>query len=262
MSRPLAEWADWDERTRALAVEEVTLGLSALERDELFARLGPGDLEPLEQGAAALNLAGLGPLEAPPAALRLRLAADAHSHFDLARRAPAAAPPAPGARRRSGALLSRSGWLAAAVLLAAVLLRSLPERAPDLAARRATLVASASDLVRAAWVAGADPLAGSVSGDVVWSRARQEGYMLFRDLPPNDPLRSQYQLWIFDPSRDAWEAQPVDGGIFDVGPGEEVVVPIAAKLEVRQTALFAVTLEPPGGVVVSKREHLLATATP
>jgi len=256
--RPLVEWAEWDERTRTLAVEEVTLGLSALERDELLGRLGPGALEPLEHGAAALNLAGLGPLEAPPAALMLRLAADARSHFDVARRAP----PAAGARRPWGALLSRSGWLAAAVLLAAVLLRSLPERAQDLAARRATLVASAPDLVRATWVAGADPLAGGVSGDVVWSRARQEGYMRFRDLPPNDPLRSRYQLWIFDPSRDAWEAQPVDGGVFDVSAGEEVVVPIAAKLEVRQTALFAVTLEPPGGVVVSKREHLLATATP
>lgn len=86
--------------------------------------------------------------------------------------------------------------------------------------------------------------------------------MIFRDLPHNDPRVNQYQLWIFDATRAEWEAKPVDGGVFDVVEGREVVVPIDAKLDVREPKLFAVTLEAPGGVVVSKREHLLATASP
>ena len=122
-------------------------------------------------------------------------------------------------------------------------------------------MASASDLVRAPWKASADPLAGQLSGDVVWSSARQEGYLRLKALAPNDRKRAQYQLWIFDPTRDDWEAKPVDGGVFDVAAGGEVVITIEAKLAVRKAALFAVTLEVPGGVVVSKREHLLATAS-
>ena len=86
--------------------------------------------------------------------------------------------------------------------------------------------------------------------------------MRFRGLAPNDPTERQYQLWIFDPSRSDWEAEPVDGGVFDVGAGGEVVVPIDAKLAVAETALFAVTLEVPGGVVVSDRERLVLTASP
>jgi hypothetical protein len=42
----------------------------------------------------------------------------------------------------------------------------------------------------------------------------------------------------------------------------EVVVPIAAKLHVDHATLFAVTVERPGGVVVSKRERVVVTAKP
>ncbi len=259
MSRPFREW---DERTQALAVEEVTLGLAHEERDELMARVGPDGLEHLEQSVAALNLAGLGRLKRPSAELSLRLQADARSHCGLAGHAPATRLRAAETKRTRPSLLALSGWLAAAVVFAVFWLQRAPERSRDSATGREILVASATDLVRAAWVAAADPLAGNVSGDVVWSRARQEGYLRFRDLPPNDAERVQYQLWIFDKARDAWEAKPVDGGVFDVGPDAEVVVRIDAKLEVREAALFAVTLEPAGGVVVSAREHLLATATP
>jgi anti-sigma-K factor RskA len=95
---------------------------------------------------------------------------------------------------------------------------------------------------------------------VVWSSSQQEGYMRFENLAPNDPAKNQYQLWIFDPTRADWEAKPVDGGVFDVAPDGTSVVPIDPKLDVRETALFAVTLEVPGGVVVSEREHLVLTA--
>jgi hypothetical protein len=225
MSRP---FRDWDDRTQALAVEKVTSGLAREERDEFVARVGADGfdaLEDLERSAAALHLAGLRRLDTPPAALILRLQADARARFageHTAHVQSRAIEPQRSGRR----LLAISGWLAAAVLLAVFVLERLPQRARDAEAARAMLVSSAPDLVRAPWVATADPLAGDVSGDVVWSRDRQEGYLRFRDLPPNDPARRQYQLWIFDKSRAEWEAKPVDGGVFDVGPGAEVVVRI------------------------------------
>jgi hypothetical protein len=83
--------------------------------------------------------------------------------------------------------------------------------------------------------------------------------MRFRDLLANDPDQYQYQLWIFDAERD--ERYPIDGGVFDVrGDGEEVIVPIRAKLQVLQPAMFAVTVERPGGVVVSNRERICLVA--
>lgn len=81
--------------------------------------------------------------------------------------------------------------------------------------------------------------------------------MRFQGLKANDPKRYQYQLWIFDEARDA--RYPVDGGVFDVA-GAETIVPIVAKVRVNQPTLFAITIEPPGGVVVSKREHIVLTA--
>ena len=76
----------------------------------------------------------------------------------------------------------------------------------------------------------------------------------------NDPTQFQYQLWIFDKDRD--DKYPVDGGVFDVGPDGEVVVKISAKLHVNEPVLFAVTVEQPGGVVVSDRSRIAVTAAP
>ena len=53
----------------------------------------------------------------------------------------------------------------------------------------------------------------------------------------------------------------VDGGVFDIGPGE-VIVPIRAALPVTTPKLFAVTIEKPGGVVVSSRQRIVVTAAP
>ena len=96
-----------------------------------------------------------------------------------------------------------------------------------------------------------------VAGDVVWNDAQQEGYMRLRGLPVNDPTRAQYQLWIVDPARDK---HPVDGGVFDVAEGDEILVPIRAALRVDRPAAFVLTLEQPGGVVVSDGPHLVLAA--
>jgi hypothetical protein len=248
-------FADWDAPTLELALEEVTVGLPLGERSALASRVVRSELEELELAVAELAVAGLGAWEEPAPELLDRLRADAREQF--AGQAPAAR--GRPAARRSAALVTLGGWLLAASLL--VVLRPWAGE-PSPQELRKRLLASAVDLVQAPWEPASDPLGHGLQGDVVWSGARQEGYLRFRALEPNDPAQAQYQLWIFDASRDQWQERPVDGGVFDVGPGEEVVVPIDAKLEVREPSLFAVTLEAPGGVVVSRREHLLATATP
>jgi anti-sigma-K factor RskA len=127
------------------------------------------------------------------------------------------------------------------------------------AEQRAELLASAKDVVRLDWKPAKDASGASASGDVVWSPSEQRGYMRLLGLAANDPRVAQYQLWIFDKGRDA--RYPVDGGVFDVAAGGEVVVPIAAKLHVDAPTLFAVTVERPGGVVVSDRKRIAVLAS-
>ncbi len=136
--------------------------------------------------------------------------------------------------------------------------RDVAKLPPSLA--RKELLASAGDAKTLAWTATTDPFATGAAGDVVWSPSKQEGYMRFTGLATNDPAKLQYQLWIFDKDRD--DKFPVDGGVFDVGPDGEVVVKISPKLRVNEPVLFAVTVEAPGGVVVSKRERIVVTAAP
>jgi hypothetical protein len=257
-----AHFAVWDEDTLDLAVLDVTVGLASAERERLSKLVDARDLEHFERTVAALSLAGLGALEPLPEGLRNRIEADAPRHMGI-EHAPAVAPVATRAVTRPKiSLLSISGWLVAAALLAVSLLEHSDDRADDPGKRRDLLSTNAPDLVRAEWKSTSDPLAANISGDVLWSSRRQEGYMRFRSLAPNDRTQHEYQLWIFDPTRKEWDAKPVDGGVFDAAENGEIVVPIHAKLEVRQAKMFAVTLEDPGGAVVSKREHLLATASP
>ncbi len=120
----------------------------------------------------------------------------------------------------------------------------------DYEAARQRLVAEAVDTRVIPWsVPAFDEYAG-VSGDVVWNDERQEGYLLLTGMPVNDPTESQYQLWVVDPDRDS---NPVDGGVFDIPAGQDtVIVPIDVKLAVSKPAVFAITREQPGGVVVSQ----------
>ena len=93
----------------------------------------------------------------------------------------------------------------------------------------------------------------------MWDAATQTGFMRFSGLAANDPKQFQYQLWIFDAERG--EQYPVDGGVFDVPTGEgSVDVVIEAALDVSDPVLFAVTVERPGGVVVSDRSRIATLA--
>lgn len=102
-------------------------------------------------------------------------------------------------------------------------------------------------------------VAARVGGEVVWDPVHQVGYLTLEGLEPTTDTGRQYQLWIFDGTRD--DRYPVDGGVFDVPQGSHVVtVPIRPALRVSQAVAFAVTLEPAGGVVVSDRQRLMALA--
>lgn len=168
--------------------------------------------------------------------------------------------------RRSPLSSPITGWAVAAVLallLVAVTVFKQPEPAPPAEVvlspveARDELVASAADLVQTDF-SGTEDYAG-MAGAVVWSDSLQEGYMTFSKLAANDPTSKQYQLWIVDPARDE---KPVDGGVFDIPAVEgEVVIPIRNPLAVNKPAAFVVTLEQPGGVVVSKQETVVALAT-
>jgi len=129
------------------------------------------------------------------------------------------------------------------------------------AQQRDQLLATATDAFQWTWTATGDPAAQGARGDVVWSNSRQQGSMRFRGLAKNDSNREQYQLWIFDKNRP--EATPVDGGVFDIASDVgEVIVPIDPKIRVTDAIMFAVTIERPGGVVVSLRERIPVLAKP
>ena len=135
-----------------------------------------------------------------------------------------------------------------------VWLPSKTVQSASLQQQRDKLIASASDIVRSKWESTAlEQKQGMELGEVIWSSAAQQGFMTIRGLPINDATKEQYQLWIIDPSRDE---KPVDGGVFDIASDIESIVPIQAKLRVDKPTVFAITVEKPGGVVVSDQKRL------
>lgn len=260
------------ERLDELLVDRAVDGLDPAETAELetlLARMGHEDPEGYDLAAASVWVAAGAPEEPMPSDVADRTRRTLETGAPAAREdgqvrdnvRPLHAQPRPA--RRAAA----TGWIAAAaalVLAVAGWWPRLDERGPeDLTAARDALLADAPDAVRVDWSNTEHPRARQLKGGyVVWSDERQQGYMTFEDIPDNDPGEHQYQLWVFDATRS--QDYPVDGGVFDARRNEagEVVIPIENKLPVRQAALFAVTLEPPGGVVVSDRDPILWVAEP
>ncbi len=238
-------------------------------------------LEDLEITAAAVQLAFTGAEEQLPAALRNRIRQQ-WSHppaNDLSTRSPrsldktgsltstnhdssghdksghfpsALAPRPTAARFTSRELVA---WLVCAASVLITLGLWLPERASRplaLAEAREELQSDSGSII-AEWTSGSTPVEGEVTGDVVWNTNQQRGFMRFVGLPINNPTLEQYQLWIIDPGRDK---EPIDGGVFDITSDGEVIIPIDAKLQVVSPQAFAITIEQPGGVVVSTQDKL------
>lgn len=223
--------------------------LSARQR----AKAGLDDASPLAEVAAAYDLArNPGPYEPLPEHLvrRIQMGAALNS-----REAPAPA------RKRSDepSLAANLAWFAAAAAIVAAIAGWWPRGGEDLTQQVALdqLEATAESVIKVA-LDGTDDAAVRArdAGEVIWSQSEQRGYMKLRGLVANDPEREQYQLWIFDGGR---AQHPVDGGVFDViAEDGESIVPVDAKLAVHQPAAFAITVERPGGVVVSEQGRVAA----
>lgn len=267
-----------------LLMQRVTGALSAPEADALARALSASsDQEALalewELAAAELSavmaLDAQTPADALPPHLAERIIGVGEALTRTQQRDPARPPtiaPISEARTTSPwrAAAQWGGWMLAAAAATLVVLRPTPAPTPAIpvvsSAQRGqvlrdSLLNADSALVRLAWTATADSSARGATGDVVWSARAQRGVMRIAGLQSNDRSKTQYQLWIFDKNRD--ERYPVDGGVFDVPPGaHEVFVPIDARVPVGEAVLFAITVEPPGGVVVSTRERIALVAKP
>ena len=262
-------------------------GLDASEQ-EMLDQLAPGkyddELLHLEIAAAAVGVAGA-EREEMPAHLYSRVAASADSFFDTLEQnkkadtvpAKIISPDEVFTDRGGRSWLGWLGWAVAAAALIALSInlwstrtrtavtetarQNTPAASPAAvspAEAREEFLKTAGAVVAADWTPGNVKSIGQVSGDVVWSDEKQAGYLRLKGLPPNEPSKETYQLWIFDKTQD--KATPIDGGTFDVPSSGEIVVPIDAKLRAHQPEMFAVTIEKPGGVVVSKREKIAALA--
>lgn len=221
------------------------------------------DVEAAEAAAAAYDLACMDDrADAMPAGLAERIRVAAELTDAAAGPADARVVSLPTARqrtqRRRGAAMA---WLAVAATLVIAVAGWWPRLAPltapdttiDLAAERDALIANAEQLIRVPLSGTDDPAGTNAAGELVFDPATQRGFITVRNLAANQPTVSQYQLWIFDAAR---KPHPVDGGVFDVDDPQQAVIDFQAKLPVADPHLFAITVEQPGGVVVSDQERI------
>ena len=270
-----------------LLTKKAIYGLDAAEQEQLDA-MDPGNAElefnSLEMAAAAISLMGADN-DPMPASLRSKIIADANAFVVEQNEQTVAWPPttnkeengyiAAADEKPSGSWLGWLGWASAALACVALALniyftrvQTPPEiaktppvetpRVLSAAELREEMLKAATDTIRASWAVGNVKELTQVVGDVVWSDQKQAGYMRLKGLPVNDATKEQYQLWIFDKNQD--KATPIDGGVFNVSAEGEVVIPINAKIAAASPEMFAITVERPGGVVVSKRGKIAALA--
>jgi hypothetical protein len=277
-----------NQRVMELLAERATQGLSSEELNELnelLQQYPEWDNSQFDFAATAVDLADIEIDEPLPEALRDKILANAFQYVNVTQSQELLEPKRLNRQAQEETAGKQSpvsdnkviafpktasrwqwaGWyVAAACLLLAVLgwwPRLNPQKTvtPSLFELRAKLLNEAPDVIQTSWKPTGYKGALGITGDVVWSNARQQGFMTFKGMPVLDPNTGEYQLWIFDAKQD--ERFPVDGGVFDVDKETgDVIIPIHAKLKVAEPTLFAVTMERPGGVVVSKRDPIVAVA--
>lgn len=264
----------------AYSVQELT----PEERDELKMLLEQEDgftAQEFEVAAAAMHLAMSEPDLIMPESLADRVISDANEYFEKlhpptepktapvssALSAPADVSTAAGEPKPGFSLREGLAWLVAAAAVVVLFVnRPVPKDDPVdpgpqvvTAAESREVLLKANDTIKLDWQTTPDPTATDASGDIVWNTKRQQGFMRIADLRKNDPKEFQYQLWIFDHD----QKHPIDGGVFDITDAEQLI-PIDAKIAALDVFQFAITIEKPGGVVVSEQERipLLAKVTP
>lgn len=273
-----------DERMMDLLADQALFGLSEEELRELE-RFGSSDeslseAQSLELAAAQISTIGIQKDAEMPEHLFKKILADSQYHV-AAEQNVFTAPRGTvltTSTTTGGGISSWLGWAVAAaacVALAANIFTTRqssidiagdPKPTPTPAVEekltpaqlRQRLIDTEQALARADWTKGNFKESEAISGDVVWSDAKQTGYVRVSGLPVNDKTKVQYQLWIFEEA--GLEKYPKDGGVFDVNENGEVVIPIDAKIAVKNPKAFAITLEKQGGVVVSERGQIAGLA--
>jgi len=164
----------------------------------------------------------------------------------------------------SSGALGFVGWLIAAASIALAAITYVNSRPPVLPTvkEQVAMLENKGGTLKLDWAAQGD-YANKVTGRVIWNSADQKGFVRFKNLTPNDPKVDQFQLWIFDGDRKDY---PVDGGVFDIAAASfdaatgEYIIPMKPALSVSKPTLFAVTVEKPGGVVVTDKSRLVVVA--
>lgn len=282
-----------DDRLSELLADQAVFGLSAEEEMELgqLKKQFPdrGKDFSLELTAAAIGLSNLNINEELPASLRSEIYARADEFFGSPVTAPNVVNFTPRTNAADSTILPNVvettanrpfwqwlGWALAAAACVALAINLWTTRSrvtPEIAENppvsqtptparlsaeqeRAQLLAVASDAVK---IPLADPKnAKEIMGEMVWSNSLQKGYARFTKLPANDIAKETYQLWIVDEMQNP--KTPISGGVFNISAAGEAVIPIDPQLVVRKPAAIAITVEKPGGVVVSAQEKVVALA--
>ena len=99
------------------------------------------------------------------------------------------------------------------------------------------------------------PWAVAAEGELIWSQKLQCGLIRVKGLPPNDPQREQYQVWIRDSHRP--HDHPIGAGVFNVGPSDEAVLLIHPRIVVHAHDRFFISREPSGGSILPCGRMLL-----
>jgi len=99
------------------------------------------------------------------------------------------------------------------------------------------------------------PWAVAAEGELIWSQKLQCGLIRVKGLPPNDPQREQYQVWIRDSHRP--HDHPIGAGVFNVGPSGEAVLLIHPRIVVHAHDRFFISREPSGGSILPCGRMLL-----
>ncbi|MBC7835042.1 MAG: anti-sigma factor [Phycisphaerales bacterium] len=270
-------------RLHELLADRAMAGITADESRELDALLRDhpvADADSFELAAAAAHLAlSAGSLESMPAEVFTKIELAGRDQLRGVTRSPESSARSTGAAvrdeenvaARAGRIRAWgvAGWMAAAACLTLAISSWLshpvqpggtggvvmadPTRAHQILGAKPTAV-------KMPWSPSPtnDPAGQNVAGEVVWDTATGTGSIKLAGLAPNDPAKNQYQLWVFTEA--GLESHPVDGGVFDTNQAGAVTVPIDANLRGTTPAIFAITLERPGGVRVSDRSRLVALA--
>jgi hypothetical protein len=249
-----------DDRLTELLADQALQGLTSeeeLELETLLAAEGRDSDLSLAVAAAALELAFLRRIDPLPGrvARRLekkgRLWANATSTV-LGTRSVMDSPFPEVTRRATRLVWSAGPWMVAAACLILTLIAWWPGDGKNVV----LLVKAEPDHVSMDlhdW----DGDVKGVKGEVAWCDRIQQGYAKFENLPPNDPTREQYQLWIID---ERGKDQRISGAVFDSKGPQEQVIAIKPGIPVRNPQTFTVTLEPPGGTWVSDFKRRVAIA--